>query len=91
MLSDTLGIYHITGIVRNAQKNVGFFRDVLGLRLVKQTVNFNDKFTRHLFYGDEIGSPGTALTFFPYPAVEDGRPGKPQIHSAAMVIPPDAV
>jgi glyoxalase family protein len=91
MLTDTPGIHHITGIVRNAQDNVGFYRDVLGLRLVKQTVNFNDKFTRHLFYGDEIGSPGTAVTFFPYPAEDDGRPGKPQISTAAMVIPPDSV
>jgi glyoxalase family protein len=91
MLTDTPGIHHITGIVRNAQDNVGFYRDVLGLRLVKQTVNFNDKFTRHLFYGDETGSPGTAVTFFPYPAEDDGRPGKPQISTAAMVIPPDSV
>jgi len=91
MLTDTPGIHHITGIVRNAQDNVAFYRDVLGLRLVKQTVNFNEKFTRHLFYGDETGSPGTALTFFPYPAEDDGRPGKPQVRTAAMVIPPDSV
>ncbi|ELY99741.1 Glyoxalase/bleomycin resistance protein/dioxygenase [Natrialba chahannaoensis JCM 10990] len=91
MLTDTAGIHHITGIVRNAQQNVEFYRDVLGLRLVKQTVNFNEKFTRHLFYGDETGSPGTALTFFPYPAANDGRPGTPQISTASLVIPPDSV
>jgi glyoxalase family protein len=91
MLTDTPGIHHITGIVRNAQENVGFYRDVLGLRLVKQTVNFNEKFTRHLFYGDATGAPGTALTFFPYPAEDDGRPGKPQISTAALVIPPNSV
>ncbi len=91
MLTDTPGIHHITGIVRNAQENVDFYKDVLGLRLVKQTVNYNDKFTRHLFYGDETGSPGAVLTFFPYPAEEDGRPGKPQISTAALVIPPDSV
>lgn len=91
MLTGTPGIHHITGIVRNAQDNVGFYRDVLGLRLVKQTVNFNEKFTRHLFYGDTTGSPGTTLTFYPYPAEDDGRPGKPQISTAALVIPPNSV
>ncbi|WP_122091282.1 VOC family protein [Halalkalicoccus subterraneus] len=91
MLSDTLGIHHITGIVRDAQQNVDFYTGVLGLRLVTQTVNFNEKFTRHLFYGDEAGSPGTSLTFFPYPAEDDGRMGKPQITTAALVIPPKSV
>lgn len=91
MLTDTPGIHHVTGIVRDARKNVTFYRDVLGLRLVKQTVNFNDKFTRHLFYGDETGSPGTVLTFFPYPAEDDGRPGQPQISSVALTIPPDSI
>ncbi|AFK21604.1 ring-cleaving dioxygenase (plasmid) [Haloferax mediterranei ATCC 33500] len=91
MLTDTPGIHHITGIVRDAQTNVNFYTDVLGLRLIKQTVNFNEKFTRHLFYGDETGSPGTGLTFFPYPAENDGRIGKPQISTAALVIPPNSV
>ncbi|AQL42080.1 ring-cleaving dioxygenase [Halorientalis sp. IM1011] len=91
MLTDTPGIHHITGIVRDAQQNVDFYTGVLGLRLIKQTVNFNEKFTRHLFYGDETGSPGTVLTFFPYPAEDDGRPGKPQISTAALVIPPNSV
>jgi glyoxalase family protein len=91
MLTDTPGIHHITGIVRDAQQNVDFYTGVLGLRLVKQTVNFNEKFTRHLFYGDETGSPGASLTFFPYPAEEDGRIGKPQITTAGLVIPPNSV
>ncbi|WP_227379121.1 ring-cleaving dioxygenase [Haladaptatus halobius] len=91
MLTDTPGIHHITGIVRDAQQNVDFYTSVLGLRLVKQTVNFNEKFTRHLFYGDETGSPGTVLTFFPYPAEDDGRIGKPQISTAALVIPPESI
>ncbi|MFC6993251.1 VOC family protein [Haladaptatus sp. GCM10025707] len=91
MLTDTPGIHHITGIVRDAQQNFDFYTGVLGLRLVKQTVNFNEKFTRHLFYGDETGSPGTALTFFPYPAEDDGREGKPQITTAALTIPENSV
>lgn len=91
MLSDTVGIHHVTGIVRDAQQNVDFYTGVLGLRLVKQTVNFNEKFTRHLFYGDETGSPGTSLTFFSYPAEDGGRVGKPQITTAALVIPLNSV
>ncbi len=91
MLTDTPGIHHVTGIVRDAQENVRFYRDVLGLRLVKQTVNFNEKFTRHLFYGDTTGAPGTALTFFPYPAEDDKRTGKPEISTVSLTIPPDSV
>ncbi|ATW87235.1 glyoxalase family protein [Halohasta litchfieldiae] len=91
MLTDTPGIHHITGIVRDAQQNVDFYTDTLGLRLVKQTVNLNDQFTRHLFYGDETGSPGTSLTFFAYPYEESGRIGKPQVSTAALVIPPESV
>jgi len=91
MLTDTPGIHHITGIVRDAQRNLDFYTGVLGLRLVKQTVNFNEIFTRHLFYGDENGTPGTSLTFFPYPAEEDGRIGQPQITTAALVIPPGSI
>ncbi|MDS0260533.1 VOC family protein [Haloarcula sp. S1CR25-12] len=91
MVTDTPGIHHITGIVRSAEENVRFYRDILGLRLVKQTVNFNEKFTRHLFYGDETGLPGTALTFFPYPAEDDRRDGKPQISTVSLVIPSDSI
>ena len=91
MLADTPGIHHITGVVRDAQQNIDFYTGVLGLRLVKQTVNFNDKFTRHLFYGNETGSVGTVLTFFAYPAEEDGRIGMPQISTAALAIPPGTV
>lgn len=91
MLTDTSGIHHITGIVRDAQQNVDFYTGTLGLRLVKQTVNFNEKFTYHLFYGDETGTPGTNLTFFSYPAEDDSRIGKPQITTAALVIPPSSV
>lgn len=91
MLTDTPGLHHVTGIVRDAQANLDFYTGVLGLRLVKQTVNFNDKFTRHLFYGNGTGSPGTVLTFFPYPEEADGRIGKPQITATSMAIPPTAL
>ena len=91
MLTDTPGLHHVTGIVRDAQANLDFYTGVLGLRLIKQTVNFNDKFTRHLFYGDATGSPGTVLTFFPYPEEANGRIGKPQIATTSMAIPPTSL
>lgn len=91
MLPDIPGIHHITGIIRDAQVNVDFYTEVLGLRLVKQTVNFNEKFTRHLFYGDEAGSVGTVLTFFAYPSEDDGRLGKPQISTTALAVPPGSM
>ena len=90
-LSDTSGIHHVTGIVRDAQITVDWYVTVLGLQLVLQTVNFTDEFTRHLWFGDDTGSPGTVLTFFPYPDADDGRVGPPQISAAGLAIPPDAV
>ncbi|WP_210462760.1 ring-cleaving dioxygenase [Rufibacter roseolus] len=67
-----LGLHHITAIAGKAKKNVDFYTKVLGLRLLKKTVNFDDPGTYHLYYGDERGSAGTILTFFPY---EDARRG----------------
>ena len=60
-----LGLHHITAIADNAQRNFNFYTKVLGLRMVKKTVNFDDPGTYHFYYGDEAGSPGTILTFFP--------------------------
>jgi glyoxalase family protein len=68
------GIHHITAIAGNPQKNVDFYIDVLGLKLVKKTVNFDDPHTYHLYYGDATGNPGTILTFFPWN--EEGFKGK---------------
>ena len=61
-----LGIHHVTAIASNPQKNIDFYTQILGLRLVKLTVNFDDPTTYHLYFGDEIGRPGTILTFFPW-------------------------
>ena len=61
------GIHQVTAICSNPQKNIDFYTKLLGLRLVKLTVNFDDPTTYHLYYGDEIGHPGTILTFFPWP------------------------
>lgn len=70
-----LGLHHITAIAGNAQRNYDFYTKVLGLRLVKKTVNFDDPGTYHFYYGDEKGSPGTILTFFPWTNVRPGIEG----------------
>ena len=69
------GIHHVTAIAGDPQANVDFYAGVLGLRLVKVTVNYDDPHTYHLYYGDEHGHPGTILTFFPWPGAPRGRPG----------------
>lgn len=58
-----MGIHHITAIVGNPQENIDFYTSFLGLRLVKKTVNFDDPYTYHLYFGDKVGKPGTAITF----------------------------
>ena len=74
------GIHHITAITENAQRNVDFYAGVLGLRLVKKTVNQDNPTVYHLFYADENGDPGCDLTFFEYPGVPEGRAGAGMIH-----------
>src|ERR1700741_1628818 len=69
------GIHHITAIASNAQKNINFYSGVLGLRLVKKTVNFDAPDVYHLYYGDERGAPGSILTFFELPDAPPGRAG----------------
>jgi glyoxalase family protein len=80
------GIHHITAIAADPQRNVDFYTDVLGLRLVKQTVNFDDPGTYHLYYGDDLGRPGTILTFFPFPGVPRGRRGPGQVAAIAFAV-----
>ena len=70
-----LGLHHITAIAGRAKTNLDFYTKVLGLRLLKKTVNFDDPGTYHLYYGDEKGSAGTIITFFPYEGSHRGRPG----------------
>jgi glyoxalase family protein len=74
------GIHHITAITADAQKNVDFFAGVLGLRLVKKTVNQDNPAVYHLFFADEKGSAGSDLTFFEFPGVPDGRAGAGDVH-----------
>lgn len=83
----TDGIHHVTAVATDPQENVEFYIDVLGLRLVKKTVNFDDPSTYHLYYGDETGTPGTILTFFPFEGGRQGRPGRGQVTATAFTIP----
>jgi glyoxalase family protein len=75
------GVHHITAITGDAQRNVDFYVGVMGLRLVKKTVNQDDPTVYHLFYADEKGDPGSDLTFFEYPGVPEGRAGQGMIHT----------
>ena len=75
MNNKILGLHHITAIASSAKRNHDFYTKVLGLRLVKKTVNFDDPQTYHLYYGNETGSPGTILTFFPWEGSQKGRAG----------------
>lgn len=81
------GVHHITAIASSASENLKFYRGILGLRLVKKTVNFDDPYTYHLYYGDEAGTPGTILTFFPWEGMPAGRRGTGMITAAAFAIP----
>jgi len=74
------GIHHITAITGDAPQNVNFYAGVLGLRLVKKTVNQDDPTVYHLFYADELGSPGSDITFFEYPGARRGRAGAGMVH-----------
>src|SRR5205085_8173058 len=86
------GIHHITAITGDAPRNVDFYARVLGLRLVKKTVNQDDPTVYHLFYGDEHGDPGLDLTFFEYPGVAPGRTGAGMVHTIAWrVASPDSI
>lgn len=75
MENNILGLHHITAIADNARRNHDFYTRILGLRLVKKTVNFDDPGTYHFYFGDEQGSPGTILTFFPWEGIGQGRTG----------------
>jgi glyoxalase family protein len=82
-----MSIHHITAIAGDPQRNLDFYAGVLGLRLVKLTVNFDDPASYHFYYGDEIGRPGSLLTFFPWPGAGPGRQGTGQIATVALAIP----
>lgn len=87
----TAGIHHITSFVRDAQANVDFYAGVLGLRLVKKTINFDAPEVYHLYFGNEAGSPGTIITFFPNPYSRKGVIGAGQVGVTTYIVPVGAL
>ncbi len=87
MPAPLIGLHHVTAICGDAQRNHDFYTGVLGLRLVKQTVNFDDPNSWHLYYGDTTGQPGTLMTFFAWPDGEGGQVGLDQFGSVLLGIP----
>lgn len=81
------GIHHVTAIAGNARRNLEFYTQVLGLRFVKKTVNFDDPSTYHFYFGNETGDPGTILTFFPWEGITQGRRGTGQATETAFSVP----
>ncbi len=75
----SVGIHHVSAITSHAQRNLDFYVGFLGLRLVKQAVNFEDPDVYHLFYGDEMDSPGSVMTFFVWPGSHHGQQGMSQV------------
>lgn len=87
MAKQTQGIHHITAIVGNPQENVDFYAGILGLRLVKKTINFDDPGTYHLYFGNEEGEPGTIITFFTWKDAPQGEIGGGQVGVIQFVVP----
>jgi glyoxalase family protein len=85
------GLHHITALADDPQKNLDFYAGILGLRLVKKTINFDAPEVYHLYYGNEDGSPGTILTFFPYNGIQKGRQGKGQLTVTSFSIPANSL
>ncbi|HSY35245.1 MAG TPA: VOC family protein [Acidobacteriaceae bacterium] len=86
-----VGLHHVTAIASDPQANLDFYTQGLGLRFVKRTVNFDDPGTYHFYFGDDLGSPGTILTFFPWPRVGRGTAGVGEVTHTAFSIPRDSL
>ncbi|WP_407371679.1 ring-cleaving dioxygenase [Carnobacterium sp.] len=86
-MKKTAGIHHITAIVGHPQENIDFYAGILGLRLIKKTVNFDDPGTYHLYFGDDGGKPGTIITFFPWSGAAQGKIGAGQVGVTTYAIP----
>jgi len=90
-LPRSVGIHHVSAITSNAQRNLDFYVGFLGLRLIKQAVNFEDPDVYHLFYGDETGSPGSVMTFFVWPGSHRGQQGAGQVAVTSFTIHPTSL
>jgi glyoxalase family protein len=87
MPAPIVGLHHVTAIASDPQQNLDFYTQVLGLRFVKRTVNFDDPGTYHFYFGDDAGSPGTILTFFPWPHAHRGSAGLGEVTRTAFSVP----
>lgn len=87
MITQIKGLHHVTSMAANAQQNSDFFTKTLGLRRVKKTVNFDAPEVYHLYYGDEVGTPGSVMTYFPFPHIAAGRPGAGEVGETYFAIP----
>lgn len=85
------GIHHVTALASDAQKNIDFYTGILGLRFVKKTVNFDGPDVYHFYYGNETGTPGSILTFFPYQGLINGRHGKGALNTTTFSLPTDSL
>jgi glyoxalase family protein len=82
-----VGLHHVTAIASDPQRNLDFYTEVLGLRFVKRTVNFDDPGTYHFYFGDDAGNPGTIITFFPWPHATRGHAGAGEVTHTAFSVP----
>jgi glyoxalase family protein len=87
MKTPIAGLHHVTAIASDPQRNLDFYTQVLGLRFVKRTINFDDPGTYHFYFGDDTGKPGTILTFFPWPHARKGQMGAGEVIATAFSIP----
>lgn len=85
------GIHHVTALAGNPQKNLDFYSGILGLRMVKKTVNFDAPDVYHFYYGDEAGTPGSIMTFFPYEGIQKGRHGKGMLNITTFSVPSNSL
>lgn len=90
-MQQTAGIHHITAFVNDAQRTIDFYAGVMGLRLIKKTINFDRPEVYHLYFGNESGDPGTVITFFPWPKQLKGRIGTGQVGVTTYLIPEDSM
>ena len=87
MLDQIKGLHHVTSMARDARQNNDFFTHKLGLRRVKKTVNFDAPDVYHLYYGDEVGTPGSVMTYFPFPNIGKGRRGVGEVGTTVFSVP----
>ena len=91
MLQQIKGLHHITSMAADAQANNDFFTRTLGFRRVKKTVNFDAPDVYHLYYGDEVGTPGSVMTYFPFPHIAAGRPGTGEVGETLFAVPKGSI